>query len=43
MVKNIKNNDKSRFEEQVVVPDVEIDDIIAKNTAAKPSSGITKK
>ena len=43
IVNNIKNNDKSKFEEYVEIPDVEIDEVIANNTLAKPSSGITKK
>ena len=43
IVNKIKNNDKSKFEEWVVIPDVEIDDVIAKNTLANPWLGITKK
>ena len=43
IVNNIKNKDKSRFEEYVDIPDVEIDEVIAKNTLANPSFGITKK
>ena len=43
IVNNIKNNDKSTCEEYVEIPDVEIDDVIANNTLAKPSSGIMKK
>ena len=43
IVKRIKNKDTSKFEEKVVIPDVEIDDIIAKNTLANPSLENTKK
>ena len=43
IVKRIKNKDTSKFEEKVVIPDVEIDDIIAKNTLANPSFENTKK
>ena len=35
IVNNMKNNDKTKFGEQFVIPDVEIDDVIAKNTLAK--------
>ena len=40
---NIKNNDKSRSEEYVEIPEVETDDVIANNTLEKPSSGKRKK
>ena len=40
---NMKNKDKSKSDEYVEIPEVEMDDVIANNTLAKPSSGITKK
>ena len=43
MASNIKNKDKSKSDEQVVIPEVEIDEVMAKNTLANPSWGITKK
>ena len=43
IVNNIKNKDRSKFEEWVVIPEVEIDDVIAKNRLATPSFGTTKK
>ena len=43
IVNNIKNKDKSKFDEYVEIPDVEIEEVIAKNALAKPSSGIAKK
>ena len=43
IVNKIKNNDKSKKEEYVVSPDVDMEEVIARNTFAKPSSGITKK
>mgnify|MGYP007010379374 CR=1 FL=1 len=39
----IKNKDKSSLGVKVVIPDVEIDEVIEKSTLAKSSSGITKK
>ena len=43
IVNNIKNKDKSKFEEYVVIPDVEIDEVIANKTLVNPSLGIIKK
>ena len=43
MVNNIKNNDKSRFKEYTVIPEVETDEMIAKKTLKKFSFGIMKK
>ena len=43
IVNNIKNKDKSKFEEYVVIPDVEIDEVIANKTLENPSFGIIKK
>ena len=43
IVSSIKNKDRSKFEEYVVTPDVEIEEIIAKNTLTKPTSEIIKK
>ena len=43
IVKRIKNNDTSKFEEYIDIPDVEIDEVIAKRTLANPSFGIIKK
>tara|TARA_B110000438_G_scaffold260576_1_gene270712 strand:+ start:1455 stop:1610 length:156 start_codon:yes stop_codon:yes gene_type:complete len=43
IVKSIKNKDKSKLDEYVEIPDVDIEDTIANKTFKKPSSGITKK
>jgi len=43
IVNKIKNKDKSRSDENVEIPDVEIDDVIENNTLEKPTSGIIKK
>ena len=43
IVNDIKNKDKSKFEEYVVIPDVEIDEVIANKTLKNLSFGITKK
>ena len=43
IVNKIKNNDKSTFGVYVVIPEVEIDEVIAKSTLAKSSFGTTKK
>ena len=43
IVNDIKNKDKSKFEEYVVIPDVEIDEVIAKNRLANPTFGTIKK
>ena len=43
IVNDMKNKDKSKFEEYVVIPDVEIDEVIANKTLENLSFGITKK
>ena len=42
-VRRIKKSDKSKFVEYVLMPEVDIDDVIAKKTLASPSLLITKK
>ena len=43
IVSNIKNKDKSKFDEYIDIPEVEIDEIIARKTLEKPWFGIIKK
>ena len=43
IVNNIRNKDKSKFDVYVVIPDVEIDDVIAKKILGNPSSWTIKK
>ena len=43
ILKGSRTIDKSIFDEQIVIPEVEIDDMIAKNTLTNISFGITKK
>ena len=43
IVSNIKNKDKSKFDEYIDIPEVETDEIIARKTLEKPWFGIIKK
>ena len=43
MVKRIKNNETSKLDEYVDIPDVEIDDVIARKILTAFSLGIIKK
>ena len=43
IVNNIRNKDKSKFDEYVDIPEVEIEDVMERNTLAIPSLGIIKK
>ena len=43
IVNRIKNSEISKSEEYVVIPDVEIDEVIANKTLVNPSLGIIKK
>ena len=43
IVKSIKNKDKFKFVELVDIPDVDIDEVIAKKIFANPSLGIINK
>ena len=43
IVNNIRNKDKSKFDEYVDIPDVEIDEVTARKILATPSLEIRKK
>ena len=43
IVKSIKIKDIWKFEEYIAIPDVEIEDVTAKNIGLIPSEGIIKK
>ena len=43
IVSNIKNKETSKSNEYVEMPEVEIDEVIARNILARPSDGIIKK
>ena len=43
IVNNIRNKDISKFDEYVDIPEVEIEDVMERNTLAIPSLGIIKK
>ena len=43
IVKRTKNRDTSKFDEYVAIPDVEIEEVIARKTLANSSLGIIKK
>ena len=43
IVSNMRNKDKSKFDEYVDIPEVEIEDVIERKTLAIPSFGIIKK
>ena len=43
IVKRIKNRDTSKFDEYVAMPDVEIDEVMARKTLPNSSLGIIKK
>ena len=43
IVKRIKNKDTSKFDEYVDMPDVEIDEVMARKTSTNSSLGIIKK
>ena len=43
IVKSIKNKDISKLEEWIEIPDVDIEEVMDKNTLKIPSFGIIKK
>ena len=43
IVKRIKNNETSKLDEYIAIPDVEIDEVIERKTPAIPSLGMIKK